>query len=269
MPADQSGKIPSDSTEYRNESQSNLDILLSTEPVITNQSTVQFSVTNQTSIFRPLASNPPANIIRTTAQEGRRRRRQRCRQRRQQRRREQRRVEEERRQQERLERERRQQHRLERQRRRKQQWESRQQERFRFSAVNGETSDKLTPKPDVSHLVEILVGRPKSRHYYNRYLRFDESDSETSKEEQLEAYDAEKIDPKERWEQEQISSLEGFVVLEHLAQLQEEQQQLQQIDSVQDILEEEEEHRNLVQLTKKELWEQMELCAQQLSESWA
>lgn len=38
----------------------------------------------------------------------------------------------------------------------------------------------------------------------------------------LEVYDWEKMDPRIRWEQEQLNELEGFVVLEQLAQIQDE-----------------------------------------------
>jgi len=52
------------------------------------------------------------------------------------------------------------------------------------------------------------------------------------------------MDPKVRWEQEQINQIEGFVILEHLALIQDEIEQLRQIDAVQEILEEEEEEKN-------------------------
>ena len=57
----------------------------------------------------------------------------------------------------------------------------------------------------------------------------------------LETYDWEKMDPKARWEQELIKQLEGFVVLEQLALVQDKIEQMHQIEAVQEIHEEQEE----------------------------
>jgi hypothetical protein len=55
----------------------------------------------------------------------------------------------------------------------------------------------------------------------------------------LEAYEWEKMDPKIRWDQEQLNELEGLVVLEQLALVQHENEQLHPIKLVQKLQEEE------------------------------
>jgi hypothetical protein len=59
----------------------------------------------------------------------------------------------------------------------------------------------------------------------------------------LEAYDWEKMDPKIRWDQEQLNELEGLVVLEQLALVQHENEQLHQIELVQKLQEEEQQQQ--------------------------
>jgi hypothetical protein len=46
------------------------------------------------------------------------------------------------------------------------------------------------------------------------------------------------MNPKERWEQKQLNELEGFVVLEQFALMQDELERLEQIDPIQRIKEE-------------------------------
>ncbi|CAF2932308.1 unnamed protein product [Rotaria sp. Silwood2] len=70
----------------------------------------------------------------------------------------------------------------------------------------------------------------------------------------LEAYDTEKMDPTNRWKQKQLDELQGFVVLEQLALIQEENEQLPQIDTVQQLQEEKEQKRNTEQVIRQELW---------------
>jgi hypothetical protein len=48
----------------------------------------------------------------------------------------------------------------------------------------------------------------------------------------------ERMNPKERWEQEQLNELEGFVVLERFALMQDELERLEQIDRIQRMKEE-------------------------------
>ena len=49
----------------------------------------------------------------------------------------------------------------------------------------------------------------------------------------LEAYNWEKMDPKQRWEQEQLNDFEGFVALKRLALINNEHQQLHEIETIQ------------------------------------
>ncbi|CAF3135802.1 unnamed protein product [Rotaria sp. Silwood2] len=77
---------------------------------------------------------------------------------------------------------------------------------------------------------------------------------EEIQEDLLEAYDMEKMDPTNRWEQKQLNELQGFVVLEQLALIQEENEQLPQIDTVQQLQEEKEQKRNTEQVIRQELW---------------
>ena len=85
-------------------------------------------------------------------------------------------------------------------------------------------------------------------------------------ESRLEAYALEKIDSKERWEQEQINELEGFVVLEPLALMQDEIEQLKQIDTIQtmeeEILQERQQERNNEELIQLEQWEHIAFLLQ-------
>ncbi|CAF1463910.1 unnamed protein product [Adineta ricciae] len=60
----------------------------------------------------------------------------------------------------------------------------------------------------------------------------------------LNAYEWETMDPRERWDQEQINELEGFAALEYLQLIQDELEQEQNIEYTQQILEEEEIMRN-------------------------
>ena len=95
---------------------------------------------------------------------------------------------------------------------------------------------------------------------------FEEPMEETFKQGLLEAYDLETMDPKERWEQEQIYELEGFAVLEQLAQIQDETEQQNSIDAGQQFIEEERQRRNNEELIQHEQWEQVEFLLQQLKE---
>ena len=95
---------------------------------------------------------------------------------------------------------------------------------------------------------------------------FEEPMEETFKQGLLEAYDLETMDPKERWEQEQIYELEGFAVLEQLAQIQDETEQQNSIDAGEQFIEEERQRRNNEELIQHEQWEQVEFLLQQLKE---
>jgi hypothetical protein len=95
---------------------------------------------------------------------------------------------------------------------------------------------------------------------------FEEPMEETFKQGLLEAYDLETMDPKEQWEQEQLYELEGFAVLEQLAQIQDETEQQNSIDAGQQFIEEERQRRNNEELIQHEQWEQVEFLLQQLKE---
>ncbi|CAF1459874.1 unnamed protein product [Adineta steineri] len=102
---------------------------------------------------------------------------------------------------------------------------------------------------------------PRRRHYSNfseRLDSFEESMDELDKEPLLEAYMWEKMDPKERWEQEQINELEKTHVIDPFEQLifmQDELEQSEQIDRLQRLQEEEEQ-------TQLKQWEQEQLIEQ-------
>jgi hypothetical protein len=95
---------------------------------------------------------------------------------------------------------------------------------------------------------------------------FEEPMEETFKQRLLEAYDLETMDPKERWEQEQVYELEGFAVLEQLAQIHDETEQQNRIDAEQQFIKEEKQRRNNEELIQHEQWEQVEFLLQQLKE---
>jgi hypothetical protein len=83
----------------------------------------------------------------------------------------------------------------------------------------------------------------------------------------LEAYEWEKLDPKDRSEQEQLKELEGFAALEQLALMQDEIEQQNQINAVEKMLEEEQEQTNQEQLIQLQQWEHAAFVVQQLNEN--
>jgi len=63
----------------------------------------------------------------------------------------------------------------------------------------------------------------------------------------LEAYDWETMDPKHRWEQEQLNDFEGFVVLEQLSLIHNELEQIHQVKTIQHLeeqVEQQQQQRN-------------------------
>ena len=68
----------------------------------------------------------------------------------------------------------------------------------------------------------------------------------------LDAYDLERIDSTERWEQEQLYEFEGFVVLEHLELLADETEQKENIDAKERLEQAREEEQNKQQLLQLE-----------------
>jgi hypothetical protein len=88
---------------------------------------------------------------------------------------------------------------------------------------------------------------PPSPHHLDS---FEETTDEEFNKTQLEAYNLEKMDPKYRWEQEQINALEGFAILEKLALVQAEIEQSNQIDAVQRLELEEQQGTNNEELIR-------------------
>ncbi|CAF1502281.1 unnamed protein product [Adineta steineri] len=78
----------------------------------------------------------------------------------------------------------------------------------------------------------------------------------------LEEYMWEKMDPKERWEQEQINDLEGFAALEQLILMQDELEQSEQIVRIQRLKEEEEQTKSEQEQSQLKQWEQEQLVEQ-------
>ena len=89
---------------------------------------------------------------------------------------------------------------------------------------------------------------------------------EENNDEHLEAYNLEKMDPKERWEQGQLNEFEGFAALEQLFFTQDVIEQEISIKALEEIFEEEREEISQEQLLQIQLWEHAVLTIQQLHE---
>ncbi|CAF1585179.1 unnamed protein product [Adineta steineri] len=204
---------PTGSSSPNNENESNINQLLVAETIITSQSSpLSFNMTNMIPSQIPMITNTAEHNNLSQRREARRRRRQRNRQPRQEQR-------ETLRQQQRHERYQRWQERLRQWKRERDQRRQRENDRDRI----------LYPSDLMEEPMDEMYSEPL-----------------------LEAYMWDKMNPNERWEQEQINELEGFAVLEHLEQLalmQVELEQLQQIDHIERLQKEEEQ----IQL---EQWEQ-------------
>jgi hypothetical protein len=83
----------------------------------------------------------------------------------------------------------------------------------------------------------------------------------------LDAYDWEKMDPKHRWEQQQLNELEAFLLPEQLPLIEDEIEQLQHIEAIQKFQEEEEQQRNHEQLIQLQQWEHTAFLIQQLNQN--
>jgi len=75
----------------------------------------------------------------------------------------------------------------------------------------------------------------------------------------FDAYEWDKMDPKERCEQEQVNEFEGFAALEQLLLMQDKIEQQNEINTSEKILKEEEEETNQVQLNEFEGFAALEL----------
>ncbi|CAF1526384.1 unnamed protein product [Adineta steineri] len=216
---------PTGSSSQNNENESNINQLLVAETIITSQSSpLSFNMTNMIPSQIPMITNTSEHNNLSQQREARRRRRQRNRQRRQE-------------QRETLQQQQQQRHYSSRSLQRRHERYQRWQERLRQWELERDQ-------------------RRQQENYRDRILYpsdpMEEPMDEMYSEPLLEAYMCDRMNPKERWEQEQINELEGFAVLEHLEQLalmQHELEQLQQIDHIERLQEEEE----LIQL---EQWEQ-------------
>ncbi|CAF4508407.1 unnamed protein product, partial [Rotaria sp. Silwood2] len=77
--------------------------------------------------------------------------------------------------------------------------------------------------------------RAAEERQHEEYIRsrlpdFDEGWEETIQDQLLDVYDYEKMDPEERWNQDMLNHLEGFVDLQLLAIQQEEIEEMQRLD---------------------------------------
>lgn len=95
---------------------------------------------------------------------------------------------------------------------------------------------------------------------------FDEPMDEIYNEPLLDAYNLEKTDPKDRWEQEELNELEKFLAQEQSAISQDQIEQLSQIEAFEKLQEEERQQRNYEELIQTEQWEHVAFLLQQLNE---
>jgi hypothetical protein len=120
---------------------------------------------------------------------------------------------------------------------------------------------KSSPEP----ILEIKQQRYRTyseidrEHAYWESVGFPEYMDEWFNDTLFDAYEWDKMDPKERWEQEQLNEFEGFAALEQLLLMQDEIEQQNKINASEKILKEEEEETNQVQLNKFEGFAALEL----------
>ena len=80
----------------------------------------------------------------------------------------------------------------------------------------------------------------------------------------LDEYNLDRLDPRDTWEQEQLSAFEGFVILEHLQLLRDEIEQQQNIDAEERLEQTREKKRNTQQLLHFELCDHIDHLLLQL-----
>ncbi|CAF1282092.1 unnamed protein product [Rotaria sordida] len=107
----------------------------------------------------------------------------------------------------------------------------------------------------------------KDYHDYWESLGFPEYMDEAYNDLLLEAYEWEKMHPKERWEQKQLNKFEKLAALQQLPLIQHEIKQQRQIDEVVKMLEEEQAQQNREQLIRRQLSENAAFIVQQLPEN--
>jgi hypothetical protein len=223
----QIGITPFEALFEDNNNKSNIDQQLSVEIITTSQSLVQFSTINMIPNQTELIHNIQEHNTLTRRQQNRRRRRQRQRQRRRQHREEQ--------------------QRRQRQRQQQQQQQQQPQQQARSQQFRGWFEQEWD-------------------HDNWEHLGFPEF-MEENMTPILEAYDWEKMDPKDRSEQQQLNELEQFMAQEQLALIEEEIEQLHQTEVVQKLQEEEQQQRDNEQLIQLEQWETIAFQLQQLNET--
>ncbi|CAF1284684.1 unnamed protein product [Adineta steineri] len=222
----QIGNSPSTPSLENNASQSNINLLLLDEIHTTNESTLQFNEINMIPSQIPMLPNPSEHDNLTQRQETRRRRRQRQRQRRRER--------QELLRQERLQQQQQQRHHRQRNRQRRQQ-----QHQWLYESRRGHYNDFSEHPNPFEEPMDVIYNEPF-----------------------LEAYMWGRMDPMERWEQEQINDLEGFAALEQLILMQDELEQSEQIDRIQRLKEEEEQTKSEQEQSQLKQWEQEQLIEQ-------
>ncbi|CAF1448327.1 unnamed protein product [Adineta steineri] len=254
---------PTESSSQINENDSNISQLLFTGTIITSQTPlITFNMANMIPSQRPIITNTSEHNNRSPRREARRRRRQRQRQRR----RAQRQALQQQQQQQRQQQQRRQRQQQQQQRQRQQ---AQQQQQRHSPGRTSQTQQERTPRwlerqfqweRERDRQWELRQNRRLRRQHrancFNNRLYICgecQGSSEDSESEPLiEAYMWETMDPKERWEQEQINELEKIHVVDPFQQviiMQDELEQLQQIDHIQRFKEQEEQ----IQLQQ---WEQ-------------
>ena len=87
-----------------------------------------------------------------------------------------------------------------------------------------------------------------------------------SDEDLLEAYELERIDPRDTWEQERLYEFEGFVVLEHLQLLEDEIEQQDHIAAEERLQEAKQDEQNELALLRHEQCDQIDFLLLQLNQ---
>ncbi|CAF1021345.1 unnamed protein product [Adineta steineri] len=262
---------PTESSSQNNENNSNINQLLFAQTITTSQiPLISFNMTNMIPSQRPTITNTSEHNNRSLRREGRRRRRQRQRQRRraqgqalQQRQQHIQQQQQQQRQQQQRQRQQQQQQQQQQQRQIQQHQQRLQQQRRqlntpqRLQSINYLERTSQRQQERYSGWLERLIQRDLERGHYldPRFYPSDHMEEpmdEMYNDPLIEAYLWETMDPKERWEQEQINELEKNHVVDPFEQLtimQDELEQLQQIDHIQRLKEQEEQ----IQLQQ---WEQ-------------
>ncbi len=208
----QIGNIPLEPLFGNNENKSNIDQLIFVEIATTSQPLIQFTAANMIPSQISLIPHVPETSNIKIRQEGRRGRRQH----RRQRRREQREAAQRRRRRQRRPTE------LQLQQRHEPEQQPRRQRSRTWSEIDREQEYWWS------------IGFPEYMEENLTPL--------------LEAYEWEKMDPKIRWEQEQLNELEGFIVSEKLALIDDENEQTRQIELFEKSQEKEQQQRNYDEL---------------------